>query len=468
MSPLRFSIWPLLLAMGACQSAPARPAIAIICHRGCSQFAHENTLDAYRATFELGADGNEIDIRSTRDGVLVCFHDGTIEMQLKGFGEIADYSLQELRQMRPREQAFRIPTLAEVLELHRKYGGILHLDVKQAGIDREVGAMLDRTNMWDHIAHCNDYNADVILHDRRYRPRQYKGELYESHGEVDPLRIAALLSKPGDDVIVDDPRGVLLALGRKIGEITRAVRPSPQPLPVAQTMSIPDLLQVINDADDWNRITESPADQAESARRITARARAADLLADARVATDEVLRALEDRIRHRSLHKDCRYHGLDGEMALRSLILLDPHRGVEMARFILWRNDPDLEKVADPTFNMPAAWADWRIKQVIFPALELRPGQTAQELCRDYLTLSEEDARKLGPPLFDSAAKALITISPTVVTATALLRHPLQVVRGRAILECLSHASEPWATNALRQGAPRALRYLPQNDLPER
>ena len=36
-------------------------------------------LDMFRATFELGGDGNEIDIRATKDGVLVCLHDTTLD-----------------------------------------------------------------------------------------------------------------------------------------------------------------------------------------------------------------------------------------------------------------------------------------------------------------------------------------------------------------------------------------------------
>src|SRR5437867_273987 len=59
--------------------AQRRSGVEIVCHRGAWLFAQENTLEAYRATFELGADGNEIDIRVTRDGVLVCFHDDMLD-----------------------------------------------------------------------------------------------------------------------------------------------------------------------------------------------------------------------------------------------------------------------------------------------------------------------------------------------------------------------------------------------------
>src|SRR6516162_3339816 len=49
--------------------AERRKGTDIICHRGSSEHAHENTLEAFRATFELGGDGNEFDIRATKDGV---------------------------------------------------------------------------------------------------------------------------------------------------------------------------------------------------------------------------------------------------------------------------------------------------------------------------------------------------------------------------------------------------------------
>jgi hypothetical protein len=37
------------------------------------------------------------------------------------------------------------------------------------------------------------------------------------------------------------------------------------------------------------------------------------------------------------------------------------------------------------------------------------------------------------------------------------LKHRLRAVRGRAILDCLARAREPWAKEALEKGAPHAL-----------
>src|SRR4051794_17206264 len=68
--------------------AERRKGTDIVCHRGASEHAHENTLEAFRATFILGGDGNEFDIRMTKDGVLVVFHDDMLDRLLDGYGDV--------------------------------------------------------------------------------------------------------------------------------------------------------------------------------------------------------------------------------------------------------------------------------------------------------------------------------------------------------------------------------------------
>ena len=52
---------------------------AIIAHRGRHDVARENTLEAFALAREAGADGVELDVRRTRDGVLVVHHDPLVE-----------------------------------------------------------------------------------------------------------------------------------------------------------------------------------------------------------------------------------------------------------------------------------------------------------------------------------------------------------------------------------------------------
>ncbi|MGE0445850.1 MAG: phytase [Vicinamibacterales bacterium] len=60
--------------------APARQARPkLVAHRGASAYAPEHTLAAYRIAIEQGADYVEQDLAVTRDGVLICLHDDTLE-----------------------------------------------------------------------------------------------------------------------------------------------------------------------------------------------------------------------------------------------------------------------------------------------------------------------------------------------------------------------------------------------------
>ena len=47
----------------------------IIAHRGASKVCEENTVDAFLRAHEMGADGVELDVQETLDGVLVVRHD---------------------------------------------------------------------------------------------------------------------------------------------------------------------------------------------------------------------------------------------------------------------------------------------------------------------------------------------------------------------------------------------------------
>src|SRR5262249_23494291 len=145
-----------------------------------------------------------------------------------------------------------------------------------------------------------------------------------------------------------------------------------------------ELIANLRNADDWNTVADTEADKAASGERIRARARAAEELA-VRALSKEAFPALEERVRKRSLHKDWMFHGFDGAMALRSLLLVRAPNAIETARFALWRDDPALEPVIDPRWKNPRSWTDFRVKMVIFPALEKCPGAEAEKLCRDYL-----------------------------------------------------------------------------------
>jgi len=68
-------------------------------HRGASGHRRENTIVAFRLAVEMGADGIECDIRETRDGHLVIFHDATLKRIFNQSRAIAASSLAYLQKM---------------------------------------------------------------------------------------------------------------------------------------------------------------------------------------------------------------------------------------------------------------------------------------------------------------------------------------------------------------------------------
>ena len=101
-----------------------------IAHRGANFVAPEETIEAYIAAKENGADVLEMDIQRTRDGVLILMHDATVDRTTNGTGAVADLTLEEIQELDAgyrftrddgatypfRGKGLRVPTLQEMFE----------------------------------------------------------------------------------------------------------------------------------------------------------------------------------------------------------------------------------------------------------------------------------------------------------------------------------------------------------------
>lgn len=133
--------------------ADLRPtgAPAVVAHRGASADAPENTLAAVAEARRQGADGIEVDVQRTADGVLVLHHDATPRRTTDAaavFGDRADdpigsFTLAELREL-DAGGGQRIPTLAELLDDLGDLGALLELKDPwhYPGIEADVAAAL--------------------------------------------------------------------------------------------------------------------------------------------------------------------------------------------------------------------------------------------------------------------------------------------------------------------------------------
>jgi len=82
-------------------------SFAVIAHRGASGYAPEHTLVAYKMAMDMGADYIEFDLQQTKDDVLICLHDETLERTTnveeifpnKSPYRVADFTIDEIKQL---------------------------------------------------------------------------------------------------------------------------------------------------------------------------------------------------------------------------------------------------------------------------------------------------------------------------------------------------------------------------------
>lgn len=146
------------------------PYRALIAHRGASQIAPEGTAPAYILAREMGADYLEADLQRTTDGVIVVFHDDTLERTTNVFRIFPDrrhdpietFTYDELMQLdagswfneqyperaRPSFVGERILTLEQLLDIAAAgKGKPIRLYLETKGSDRHSGYETEIVNI---------------------------------------------------------------------------------------------------------------------------------------------------------------------------------------------------------------------------------------------------------------------------------------------------------------------------------
>jgi hypothetical protein len=478
------------------QVAARRAGPVIIAHRGASAFAPENTLEAYAAAMDYGADGCEVDLRRTADGVLALFHDDMLDRLTEGIGALNQFTYYELLALQPRftygraTAETRVPTFAALLILARQRAMLLHLDVKEPDLEADIVRLLDAADAWDHVVAVNEWNAARIRQHPKLKVLAYKAPgLQEDRRDMDPTAVREALGRPGNMIMVDDPRLAAHELKRKPYQPVRlpdglraAVAPKAAPpsqgtqnfdvaacvrslerrIPRSRPGSVVELVAMLRaDFPERNQLNGDVEEQRRRTERIIERAWAAQRLEWKGYQLVGLEKVLERAVVERSLHRDWTLHGLDGALAGRALGL----RGVTGSAPVLveafLRVDPELWSVANPQWsNCPPAWADFHFKMHLVPALGQLRCEASKRFLQDYVSMSEAAARELAPVMFEEATQALLGQALTRDELIALMRSPRLAVRGTAILECLDHPNGERRA-ALKSAAPWAL-ALPQ------
>lgn len=77
----------------------------IFAHRGASAHYFENTMPAFIAALESGADGIEFDVRLSKDEEVVIVHDARVDRTTNGKGFVSDFTVAQLKELQVRGSA---------------------------------------------------------------------------------------------------------------------------------------------------------------------------------------------------------------------------------------------------------------------------------------------------------------------------------------------------------------------------
>ncbi|HRR87226.1 MAG TPA: glycerophosphodiester phosphodiesterase family protein, partial [Phycisphaerae bacterium] len=202
----------------------------VMVHRGDRTAARENTLEAYAAAMDRGADGVEIDIRRSKDGVLYLHHDDTAGRMIPGEGKLKDMTYYEIlsrgmtKTFGTADKNTRVPTLAAFIVLARQRCMLLHLDVKEAGLQDDIIHMFEEADIWDHVVEVNAGNAERIRAHPKVKLLPYKGWWPEGEHAEDPAAAKDVMGKAGVMVFTKEP-------GAAVKMLNKPVPSAPVPLP---------------------------------------------------------------------------------------------------------------------------------------------------------------------------------------------------------------------------------------------
>ena len=162
-----------------------REKVYIVAHRantraGINQRLPENSLEIIEVAIESGVvDMVELDVRPTKDGVLVLMHDATVNRTTNGKGNVSDLTYAQIQQLDMNREndnvttGIKVPTLKEVFELC-KGKMFINLDIhgkkvpvgQLAALIKECG-MTDQVMIYSSKEELVDYqneDPNIIIH----------------------------------------------------------------------------------------------------------------------------------------------------------------------------------------------------------------------------------------------------------------------------------------------------------------
>jgi len=136
----------------------------VFAHRGGAALGPENTISAFDRGLATGAEGLELDVHLSADGVVVVCHDETLDRTTDMSGRVAARTASELERVDAgyhftdargdhpfRGRKIGIPTLADVLQRYKNVPIIVEMKIDSADMGRALADVVRRTGASDWV-----------------------------------------------------------------------------------------------------------------------------------------------------------------------------------------------------------------------------------------------------------------------------------------------------------------------------
>ena len=161
----------------------------VFAHRGGSKIGPENTFTAFDRGLSVGADGLELDVHLSRDGIVVVHHDACLDRTTRGRGLLKERTAAELAEL-------NVPALRDVLARYPAIGIIIELKERGTELARAVVDDVRRANAIGRVC-LGSFSVTALRAARAAAPRlmtsgarfEVRMALYRSWCGLSPGRV---------------------------------------------------------------------------------------------------------------------------------------------------------------------------------------------------------------------------------------------------------------------------------------
>lgn len=186
--------------------------IPVFAHRGASAYALENTLKSFEKALQLGADGIELDIQLSKEGIPVVFHDPQLS-RLVGINKLVNECTKEelvsFKLGKPWRRLFstyKIPTFDVVLAWANSQQLPLNIELKSTILDNKSALIQMLHGLTLPIgSHFSSFNYELLEIVKQHKPdyetaliatKKLKWDLLSDYKAIDSVHMHKRYYKP--------------------------------------------------------------------------------------------------------------------------------------------------------------------------------------------------------------------------------------------------------------------------------